>query len=676
MGNRVRAFAVCAGAVLALHAPAGAARAQGAPPPASEGVTSYDAGVFASSRPESAYDMVLLVPGFTFDAGQGVRGFASAAGNVLIDGHRPSTKTDALTDILKRIPASSVARIEVIRGGAPGIDMQGRTVLANVVRKASRQLVDTTDALLTPDGAVGVSTRLDFLRRSGVAGLSGSLYLFDHQGEPAGNGSKDRLDPSGAALSLGRVHVANPNSGVQLNGEWDAQRFQGLLRLKGSFLYGTNLSVERDDITGLGGPRRDDFRSQFRTRQLELSADFSRDLTRRTKLSLIAIQNLERADSGGNAVQAGSVIRDGDTGPTGESIVRATLTYTGGPSWSLEGGGEAVYNFFDAKSHLSIDGVPISLPSANVQVAEGRAEAFATLSWRPTPKLAIEAGARYEVSRLTVAGDAHNLARFNFLKPRLTLAWTPGPSDQLRARIERVVGQLDFQDFVTSTSAEQGVTTGGNPELEPGRDWIFEGAWDHRFGNTADVVLTFSRGVLDKVIDQAPVAGLSAPANIGDGVRDRADFDVTLPLGAIGLKGGLLKTQGTWMRSRVVDPTTGASRMITNDQPFTATGSITNDVPRFKSSWRIDLSSPFEWTVFRIDEIDKYRSRGWASALWEWKPRSDLAFQIQAQKFAGGWEERRRLIYGGLRSAGPVTGQELREVRVGPRLYLRVRETL
>ena len=37
--------------------------------------------------------------------------------------------------ILQRIPAASVERIEVIRGSAPGIDMQGQSVVANVVRK-------------------------------------------------------------------------------------------------------------------------------------------------------------------------------------------------------------------------------------------------------------------------------------------------------------------------------------------------------------------------------------------------------------------------------------------------------------------------------------------------------------------------------------------------------------
>ncbi|MFN9711980.1 MAG: TonB-dependent receptor plug domain-containing protein, partial [Alphaproteobacteria bacterium] len=96
------------------------------------GVIAYPPSFFAESQPANAYDMVLRVPGFAFDKGAAVRGLAGAGGNVLIDGQTPVSKTDSLDEILKRIPAGGVERIELIRGGAPGIDMEGRTILANV----------------------------------------------------------------------------------------------------------------------------------------------------------------------------------------------------------------------------------------------------------------------------------------------------------------------------------------------------------------------------------------------------------------------------------------------------------------------------------------------------------------------------------------------------------------
>ena len=104
-------------------------------PAAAVGVIAYPPAFFAEMGPSTALDMVQRLPGFSFDKGAVVRGLAGASGNVLIDGEPPVSKNDTLEEILKRIPHGSVARIDVIRGGAPGVDMQGRTVIANVVRK-------------------------------------------------------------------------------------------------------------------------------------------------------------------------------------------------------------------------------------------------------------------------------------------------------------------------------------------------------------------------------------------------------------------------------------------------------------------------------------------------------------------------------------------------------------
>ena len=85
--------------------------------------------------------MIGRLPGFTFDDGNTARGFAGTAGNVLIYGGRPTSKTDDLQSILNCIPASDVERIELIRGGAPGIDMQGQIVVARVIRKKGSSTV-------------------------------------------------------------------------------------------------------------------------------------------------------------------------------------------------------------------------------------------------------------------------------------------------------------------------------------------------------------------------------------------------------------------------------------------------------------------------------------------------------------------------------------------------------
>ena len=91
------------------------------------GISTYPAAFFADARPATARDMIARLPSFNLENNNDVtRGFAGSAGNVLVDGARPAAKTDDLNTILQRIPAAHVERIEVIRGGAPGIDMQGQ----------------------------------------------------------------------------------------------------------------------------------------------------------------------------------------------------------------------------------------------------------------------------------------------------------------------------------------------------------------------------------------------------------------------------------------------------------------------------------------------------------------------------------------------------------------------
>ena len=73
------------------------------PGQAADGTLSYPASFFAGAQLTTAYDLVGRLPGFVYDSGRNARGFSGTAGNVLIDGMRPTAKTDDLTTILQRI---------------------------------------------------------------------------------------------------------------------------------------------------------------------------------------------------------------------------------------------------------------------------------------------------------------------------------------------------------------------------------------------------------------------------------------------------------------------------------------------------------------------------------------------------------------------------------------------
>ncbi|HTN02744.1 MAG TPA: Plug domain-containing protein, partial [Planctomycetaceae bacterium] len=100
----------------------------------SDGRTAYPAEFFEPFSPSNALQMVERLPGFLLESGaSGVRGFGEAAGNVVINGVRPSSKSEGISSVLSRIPASRVVRIEIAPGSAFGADFAGKPQVANVI---------------------------------------------------------------------------------------------------------------------------------------------------------------------------------------------------------------------------------------------------------------------------------------------------------------------------------------------------------------------------------------------------------------------------------------------------------------------------------------------------------------------------------------------------------------
>ena len=139
-----RAIYLATAAAAALVAQS-AALAQAPVPPEAAGrasrTTVYDAAFFAQYAPRTALDIVQRVPGFSLDLGatqtqQGsvdVRGFAGTAGNVVINGARPSTKAETIDVTLQKIPAQQVIRVELGPGDLYGSDYAGKSQVLNVV---------------------------------------------------------------------------------------------------------------------------------------------------------------------------------------------------------------------------------------------------------------------------------------------------------------------------------------------------------------------------------------------------------------------------------------------------------------------------------------------------------------------------------------------------------------
>ena len=664
-----------AGVGLAVLLSAGVAHAQDTTAAGQQGVLVYDTPFFANARPVTALDMIRLLPGFNFDAGQEgnqQRGFNGAAGNVLINGDRPVTKTESLEQVLRRVSSDSVERVELIRGGAPGIDMQGRAVLANVVLKTAARVekVINYDAYLYPDGYIGYLPSFQISRRQGVS--ESELYgqLISDRTDNTADGHKTIVFPAGPAQQAD-LDMHDHVTGGQLRGAMQRPVFGGKIRL--------NAVVSKDDFDRsvstdiLSGPGLSEYVSErYRSTAYELGSRFDRKLGASSEMEVVALQRIEVTDYGTRSkVAAGDF---GEESTSGESIVRGVLRTKRGDSWSFEGGSEAAYNFLDSDTRFSVGGTPIALPAASVKVEELRGEVFGTATWRPNDKMTVEASSRFEVSRISQSGDTDLEKEFFYPKPRLLLTWNPVANHQFRLRLQREVGQLDFGDFVSSASVDLNRVQAGNADLEPNRSWVVEGTYERRFWEKGALTVSLKETRYDDVVDVIPVEGFDAPGNIGSGLAHALSVNLTVPLQRLGVTGARIEAKGDWVKSEVTDPTTGEKRRLSDQAGTQANIAYIHDIPGGKWSYGFKYFSPIDVKVFRVAEVFRFDMEEQFETFVEWRRTQNLTIRLDWQNISARSVVRSREIFSGPRGASPFSRYEARDVPFDSWVYLRVRQ--
>ncbi|WP_397404077.1 TonB-dependent receptor plug domain-containing protein [Phenylobacterium sp.] len=662
-----------AGLLVACVAPAAAQPADA--PSAATGVVSYPASFYAPGQPSSAREMIERTPGFVLDRGQGVRGFAGGGGNVLIDGERPTSKSAPLDSILQRISAETVERIDVIRGGAPGIDMQGQGVVANVIRKsgaASSQAFQLFSKAYA-DGFVGGFVRAEANWRSG--GLSAEAQISGRSDvtSDSGDGKLSRTRPGASPYEAGDFDAKTLSRFVQFNSAAERRTATDVLRL--------NVSAEREtsnrrEVADLAGAAASRFQEVTRIRggdtEFEVNADYERPITGDLALQVTGLQRLERETIDASSVTPRRSQSSIESARSSESIGRGVLRWTQ-PWGAIEAGGEGALNTLNAKAALVLAGQASPVPSSNVRVEEQRGEAFLTGSYRPMPGLSLESGVRVETSTITQSGGASQEKTLTFIKPRASVSWGLGDS-QIRLRIERTVGQLDFEDFAASSEFEADSVTAGNSDLEPERSWVTELALERQFWSSGAAVLTLTHGKIDEAIDLIPVAGrFDGPGNIGSGTRDEARLNLTVPLANLGVSEATLRFTGTWRKSKVTDPVTGQPRRISGQRPFEGQLEITRNLPTLKSTLGMEANLGFEETFYRINEIRRVEEAPLIKFIWDWTPRPDLLMRFQLENITARERVRTRTVFVGARSAGLVDFRERRSTRLSPIVTARAR---
>ena len=297
---------------------------------AASGRVQYDSGFFTQFNPQTALDMVRQTPGFALDGGDDRRGFSGAVGNLLIDGLRPSAKSQSLDSILSRIPASQVVRIELLRGAEVAGDASGASVLLNVVRTESAGsgvweagFEYTARETPAPRGEISYSGRNGQLEW----GL-GASYHSEYRDMPGWRRFYD-----GAGIYQGRAETPSPARDFReasINGNIAAPLAGGRFSANAQ-VSGWSFDADNDFLFYDAADASDfQLRQIFEEREPghELGANYDRDFGP-WSLALIGLINRENYESEDRGVYTGNAVGTFSQEleqESGESILRASLS--------------------------------------------------------------------------------------------------------------------------------------------------------------------------------------------------------------------------------------------------------------------------------------------------------------------------------------------------------------
>lgn len=646
----------------------------------------YAPDYFTRFAPRTAWDMISQIPGFAVRDNDQSRGLGNATGNILINGERPTNKTDSFETQLSRIPASSVVRIEVVDGASlslPGLSGQ----VGNIVVKTGgttgqfswtpEMRAHYTDPIVLR-GEVslsGKSGRIDWTaafavdgNRSGAGGPTvitlGDGSLLENR-QDAWRNNFDQPKLSGRiAYDLGAGAKANLNASVYRG--WADYR-ENSDRRRPTGIDRRRLSTEAEDSWGY-----------------EVAGDVGLPLGS-ANLKLIGLRRFADSDDVSAVVTrlangspaTGDLFRQ-HTG-LGETIGRAEL------GWKMLGGdwqasAEGAFNRLRSTAATGVlltDETYAETPfgPATGTVGEDRYNGSLSYGTALTPKLNLQIVGEAEYSTILQGGASGGSRSFFRPKGSLSLAWKPRADFDLSGKVMRRVLQLSLYEFLGKVFLNDGNQNAGNTQLVPQQDWSIEVEANKRLGAWGSTKLRLiTRFVNDLVLVVPLPGGGESTGNVPTARASAIDWSATLNLDRIGFKGAKLDLRALAQTSSLKDPLTGAKRQYNNFTTRVLNASLRHDIPRTSWAWGADLEYSHNEPAYRLQEFGRqFEGPVWGRLFVENKDVAGLTVNFAVDNLFNARSKWDRTVFTGPRDASPVAFHEDRDRLIGPIFRLSVK---
>jgi hypothetical protein len=680
--------------LLASLAFPGFVNAQEAAPPLENGRRTFPPEFFSGFGPVNALDMVRRIPGFSIEQSEGRRGFGENAGNVLIDGDRPSSKADDINTILTRIPASQVERIELIEQAGGDGEAQGKGQLVNVIRKAGSATSGTYE--------IGVTKSLKrnvYPVGSGSVTIKQGKTTYELNAEFYSEGQRG-FGPESFRNGAGRLVERRDYIG---NGTYREFNFGGAIKTRvGAAKVNLNGQAEWSDgidrrfgqVTGPGGAFigteflfTDEPINDF---EFEIGGDVEFPLANKLTSKLIGLYRQEDDQQAGrfgtdrSGVTTEFATRN-ENQPV-EAVFRIQNDWSGIKAHAIQFGAEFAYNRLAARFSAEefLNGASQGTDASNVLVRETRLEPFVSDVWTISPTWKLEAGAIFEFSKLRLSGASTANRSFQFAKPRLVATWTASKETTFEFRAERQVAQLNFEEFATSVDLGQGnLVDAGNQDLVPEQVTTFSALVRRKFFDRGSIQLLGSYELIKDTQDLVPVEIIPATGprffvdgagNIGKGRKWNAELEITLPFDwltrSIGITGMELKYVGHYHGSRVTDAVTGQKRRVSFRPEWHQTYEFRHDLAKAGMAYGVTINTQSPVTASFVNQFRTQRNLTDVQAFVEYRKLKWGTLRLRAFHLGGSPFERRRFIYSGTRAGGVVTQIVQRRRELDPQFEL------